>query len=70
MDKNFYGLINEYRVREVMHIVENNNYNYTIDSIAEKVGFHSRSSFYACFKKYTGQTPKEFISNIKPVNYK
>jgi AraC-like DNA-binding protein len=70
MDKNFYGLINEYRVREVIHIVENDNYHHTIDSIAEKVGFHSRSSFYACFKKYTGQTPKEFISGIKQVNYK
>ncbi|MBE0640178.1 MAG: helix-turn-helix transcriptional regulator [Bacteroidales bacterium] len=68
MGKNFYSLINDYRVREAMDMMKANGKNYTIDAVADMSGFQSRSSFYACFKKYTGQTPREFMANLKQDN--
>lgn len=65
MGKNFHGLVNDYRVREAIQILETDELNLTMDAVADKVGFHSRSSFYACFKKYTGQTPKEFVAQLR-----
>lgn len=63
MGKNFYGFVNEYRLRDAIQIMENSNRKYTIEAIAEMVGFNSKSSFYACFKKYTGMSPKEYFEN-------
>jgi AraC-like DNA-binding protein len=62
MGKNFYGVVNEYRLKDSIQIMENNR-KYTIEAIAEMVGFNSKSSFYACFKKYTGMSPKEYVEN-------
>jgi len=70
MGKNFYGLINEYRIREAMRVMETDNQNLTIDAIADLVGFHSRSSFYPCFMKYSGLTPKEFVLKVKRIRMK
>jgi AraC-like DNA-binding protein len=63
MGKNFYGVVNEYRMKEAIQIMENSGKKYTIEAIAEMVGFNSKSSFYACFKKYTGSSPKEYFEN-------
>lgn len=65
LGKNFHSLINDYRIREAIRIMETDESNLTMDTIGDMVGFHSRSTFYACFKKYTGQTPKEFIISGK-----
>lgn len=65
LGKNFHSLINDYRIREAIRIMETDELNLTMDTIGDMVGFHSRSTFYACFKKYTGQTPKEFIISGK-----
>lgn len=70
MDINFLGLVNEYRIREAMIIMKNDTKNLTIDAISCEVGFHSRSSFYSCFKKYTGQTPVEYISSLNKYDEK
>jgi AraC-like DNA-binding protein len=61
MEKNFYGVINDYRIEEAINILKDQkSEDYKMDAIAEMVGFQSKSSFYACFKKYTGVTPTEF----------
>jgi AraC-like DNA-binding protein len=61
MDKNFYGVVNDYRIEEAIHLLKGETTaDYKMDAIAEMVGFRSKSSFYACFKKYTGLTPTEF----------
>ena len=64
MQKNFYGVVNDYRIEESIRLLKKKEGNdYKMDSIAEMVGFNSKSSFYACFKKYTGVTPTEFRMN-------
>ncbi len=63
MGKNFYGFVNEYRMKDAIQIMEDSGKKYTIEAISEMVGFNSKSSFYACFKKYTGFSPKEYFDS-------
>ncbi len=65
MGINFNAYINEYRIREAIRILETDNNNCTMDAVADMAGFHSRSTFYTCFKSYTGQSPKEYLQNNK-----
>ncbi len=61
MEKNFYGIVNDYRIKEAVDKLSGDkNNNLKIEAIAEMVEFQSKSSFNACFKKYTGQTPSAF----------
>lgn len=61
MNKNFYGVINDYRIEDAIELLKDErSADYKMDAIAEMVGFQSKSSFYACFKKYTGVTPTEY----------
>lgn len=61
MHSNFYGLINEYRVRESIRLLESQDAEkYTIDTIAEMSGFQSKSSFYSAFRKHMNVTPGEY----------
>ena len=64
MQKNFYGVVNDYRIEEAIRMLgDDQTADYKMDAIAELVGFKSKSSFYACFKKYTGVTPTEYRIN-------
>jgi len=61
MGRNFYTLINEYRVNEVKQRMENPAYrNFTILAIAFDSGFNSKSAFNTIFKNFTGLTPSEY----------
>lgn len=59
---NFNNLLNEFRVREACRrLAEDEQYtNYTIEAIAEGIGFKSRSNFISTFKRLTGITPSEY----------
>lgn len=58
---NFHQLLNEYRIREaIKKMNEPDSNRLTIESIAESVGFKSRTSFATLFKKITGLTPSEY----------
>ena len=59
--KNFSDYINEFRIDQVKKLIINNEYvNYTIESIGLESGFNSKSTFYTAFKKFTGQSPRQF----------
>lgn len=62
---NFNDYLNYLRVEEAKKLLTGNDYqNLTIDAIAQKSGFNSKSPFYISFKKFTGMTPKNFVEKI------
>jgi AraC-like DNA-binding protein len=60
---NFNDYVNAHRIEEAKIMFLSASYSkLTIDAIAQKSGFRSKSAFYVAFKKHTGNTPKEFIA--------
>jgi len=60
-NKNFYDLINTYRVEEFKELVKNPDYShYSLLAVAFESGFSSKSSFNTIFKKFTETTPSEY----------
>jgi len=69
MGKNFYHLVNEYRVNEVKERMKSDEYKQlTILAIAFDSGFNSKSSFNTIFKEQTDQTPSEYLVNFNARN--
>ena len=63
---NFRSLINGYRITKAREMLVSDDYkNYSIEGIANEVGYNSRSSFYHAFKAETGLTPALFLENYK-----
>ncbi|MEP2612022.1 MAG: helix-turn-helix transcriptional regulator, partial [Cyclobacteriaceae bacterium] len=63
LNKNFYQLINEYRVEEIKMLLQDpSNDHLKILSLAIDAGFNSKASFNRVFKQFTAMTPKEFKS--------
>lgn len=66
LDKNFFTLVNEYRMEEVKNRLLDPDYkNDSILQIALESGFNSKSSFNAIFKQHTGLTPTEYRKGVK-----
>ncbi|MGN0211237.1 MAG: helix-turn-helix domain-containing protein [Muribaculaceae bacterium] len=67
---NFSSLVNYYRINEACRRIHNEELygNYTIEAIGNSVGFKSRSTFIAAFKKQTGLTPSEYKKQAKVDN--
>lgn len=59
MQKNFTLFVNEYRINEACRMLSEGT-NFTIDAIGEEVGFNSKSTFFATFKKLKGLTPNAY----------
>jgi AraC-like DNA-binding protein len=57
--KNFSEFINEYRINEACLLLFTHE-NLSIDGIGYEVGFNSKSTFFAAFKKQKGVTPAIF----------
>jgi len=69
MGKNFYSLVNEYRVKEVKQRIVDPAYSHlTILAIAYDSGFNSKSSFNTIFKEHTGMTPSGYQRSITETN--
>ena len=61
---NFNEFVNQYRVQEAEQLLrQKENNTYTLDYIAEQVGFGSGNSFTRAFKEYKGLTPGKFRAN-------
>lgn len=62
--KSFYQFVNEYRIREVVRLLDKcirHGATPNILSLAFEAGFHSKSSFNGYFKKVTGYTPSAYL---------
>ena len=63
--KNFYDYINKLRIEAFKAMVSRpENKKYTLFSLSYDCGFNSKSSFNKNFKKVTGQSPSEYLSNL------
>lgn len=61
-ERSFYNFINAYRVEEAQKLLLSGGLEkYSMLGIAQMVGFRSKSSFNAYFKRITGLTPSEFV---------
>ncbi|MCG8492199.1 MAG: helix-turn-helix domain-containing protein, partial [Sneathiellales bacterium] len=57
----FFELLATYRVEEAKEILNSEmGKKLTIEEIAERVGYNSKSAFNTAFKKITSQTPSSF----------
>lgn len=61
----FYDFINQYRVKEFLLKVDNNEHSKsTILGLAIDCGFNAKSTFNKAFKKTIGKTPSEYINEL------
>lgn len=61
LNKNFYDLVNGYRVEEARRrLGDISHRNAKIIAVAFESGFNSKTTFNTVFKKFTGVTPSEF----------
>jgi AraC-like DNA-binding protein len=63
--KNFYDFINEYRVKEFIKRIDDQECAHlSLLGLAYDCGFRSKSTFNSFFKRYTGFTPSEYKKNL------
>lgn len=63
LEKNFTFFINEYRIEEAKHLIQESPH-LKLESIGYECGFNSKSTFYATFKKIVGATPLVFKEQL------
>ena len=64
MGTSFYDYINNLRVENFKQRVKmGDTKKYTLDALATRCGYNSRTTFFRNFKKATGMTPSEFIAS-------
>jgi AraC-like DNA-binding protein len=64
-NKTFYEVMNEYRLEEAKTLIKKGfHQDHTLNYLAEKAGFNSKTTFNRIFKKYTSQTPSDYIKNL------
>ena len=64
MQLRYTDLINQYRIEEACRLIESNTH-FNLEAIAYEVGFNSKSTFYATFKKLKGSTPSQYRSALQ-----
>lgn len=72
LDKNFFDLINGYRVeRSMTLLLVKKEKGLTIETIAEQCGFNSRFTFNTAFKKVVGMTTSQWLKtqNQQPMQF-
>lgn len=64
LGKSFSLFINEYRIQAAQKYLAT-NHQFTLEGIGHEVGFSSKSTFFATFKKIKGMTPSQFKNQIQ-----
>jgi len=65
-NQNFRSLLNTYRIREAQQLFSKQDTSkFTIDTVANLVGYKSPKSFYDAFKRVTGITPSTYLKSIQ-----
>lgn len=65
VNQNFYDYVNNFRVEEFKILTgDKNNRHLKILSLAYDSGFKSKTTFNTAFKKFTGQTPSEYMKSL------
>jgi len=60
--QNFSNYLNQFRIEEACRLLsEPQSRNFTIEGIAQSVGFKSKSAFNAAFRKIMSTTPSEYL---------
>lgn len=60
--ENFFFFVNKYRIEEAKRLLLSEQFEkLNMLGIAYQAGFNSKTTFNTAFKKYTGQSPSEFI---------
>lgn len=60
-NRNYSQLINEYRTREAIRLMNSEAFaQCTMEEIAHKAGYSNRQSFYIAFYRFLGVTPKQY----------
>lgn len=64
--KNFRSFLNDYRIKEAMQrLADNDRYgHYTIKAISESVGYKSQANFINVFTKMTGIKPSTYYQKM------
>jgi len=66
--KSFNEFVNDFRVEEVIRLLNGKEVDmYNIEMIGQICGFNSKSAFYVAFKKRTGITPKQYLSENRHI---
>lgn len=64
MGQDFFELLNRMRVEEAKRLLRaaaKSAEKVSVDQIGAESGFNSRSTFFACFRTYTGMTPGKYM---------
>ena len=64
LGKNFFRLVNSYRIEAVKKMLAGSRNHYSIEAIGFECGFSNKSSFYKIFKETVGETPSEYKKRI------
>ncbi|MFK7813928.1 MAG: helix-turn-helix domain-containing protein [Maribacter sp.] len=62
-NQNFNSYVNKFRIEKAISLLREQDHSLSIEGVGYEVGFHSKSAFYAAFKKVTGTTPTKFKTN-------
>jgi AraC-like DNA-binding protein len=66
LNKNFRSFLNSYRIKEAQRLFMEFDFDkFTVNSVANNVGFKSYSGFYYAFKEITGVTPNFYFNSVQ-----
>jgi AraC-like DNA-binding protein len=66
LNKNFRSFLNSYRIKEAQRLIMELDFDkFTVNSVANNVGFKSYSGFYYAFKEITGVTPNFYFNSVQ-----